>query len=144
MRARTTRRRARGTTLIEVMISMGLVLIGMLALFRVLVTSITGSAAASHFTQAELRAETILEAIRLAPAATLTCLSATASSSWSTCGASYTMAVPADRNGQRYVLDATSHVTAGGSSGNFYDVTVVIGFSDDNYHTVAVRTGVYP
>jgi Tfp pilus assembly protein PilV len=144
MRASTTQRRARGTTLIEVMISMGLVLIGMLALFRVLVTSITGSAAASHFTQAELRAETLLETIRLAPAATLTCLSATASASWSTCGASYAVAAPTDRNGQRYVLDAGSHVTAGGSSGNFYDVTVVIGFSDDNYHTVAVRTGVYP
>ena len=52
---------------------MGLVLVGMLALFRVLVTSITGSAAASHFTQDELRAETLVEAIRLAPAATLTC-----------------------------------------------------------------------
>jgi Tfp pilus assembly protein PilV len=144
MRARTMQRRARGTTLIEVMISMGLVLIGMLALFRVLVTSITGSAAASHFTQAELRAETLVEAIRLAPAATLTCLSATASASWSTCGASYAIAAPIDRNGQRYVLDAGSRVTAGGASGNFYDVTVVIGFSDDNYHTVAVRTGVYP
>ena len=144
MRAATTRRPARGTTLIEVMISMGLVLIGMLALFRVLVTSITGSAAASHFTQAELRAETLVETIRLAPAATLTCLSATASANWSTCGASYAVAAPTDRNGQRYVLDAGSHVSVGGTSGNFYDVTVIIGFSDDNYHTVGVRTGVYP
>ena len=143
MRARR-RRSQRGTTLIEVMISMGLVLIGMLALFRVLVTSITGSATASHFTQAELRAETLLEAIRLAPPAALACLSANGSASWSTCGASYTLSAPSDRTGQIYALDAASRVTAGGASGNFYDVTVVVGFSDDRPHTVAVRTGVYP
>lgn len=138
-------RRQRGTTLIEVMISMGLVLVGMLALFRVLVTSITGSAAASRFTQAELRAETLLETIRLAPAATLACLSSTASASWTTCGAAYAIASPTDRSNQAYVLDAQSHVSAGGASGNFYDVTVVVGFSDDNnYHSVAMRTGVYP
>ncbi|MCA1664646.1 MAG: hypothetical protein LC659_10320 [Myxococcales bacterium] len=109
-----------------------------------LVTSITGSATAAHFTQAELRAESLVEAIRLAPTAALACLSTTASASWATCGASYAIAAPSDRNGQRYVLDAASHVAAGGASGNFYDVTVVIGFSDDNYHTVAMRSGVYP
>jgi len=127
-----------------VMISMGLVLIGMLALFRVLVTSITGSASASHFTQAELRAETLVEAMRLGPASALACLSTTAPASWSTCGASFAIAAPTDRNGQLYVLDGASRVTAGGTSGNFYDVTVIVGFSDESYHTVALRTGIYP
>lgn len=136
--------RARGTTLVEVMISMALVLVGMLALFRVLGTSISGSATASHFSQAELRAETLVEAIRMAPPAALTCLSTTAPASWSTCGASFALGASTDRNGQAYLLDGKSRVVAGGASGNFYDVTVVVGFSDDAYHTVALRTGVYP
>ncbi|HWE31235.1 MAG TPA: hypothetical protein VHB97_24680 [Polyangia bacterium] len=138
------RRRSRATTLVEVMISMGLVLVGMLALLRVLVTSITGSATASHFTQAELRAATLVETMRLAPASALGCLATTASASWSTCGAAFALAPATDRNGQRYVLDGASRVTAGGASGNFYDVTVVVGFTDDRYRTVALRTGLYP
>lgn len=123
---------------------MGLVMVGMLALLRVLGSAITGSASASHFTQAELRAGSLLEAMRLAPAAALTCLSTTASASWSTCGASFALLAPLDRTGQRYVIDGQSRVTVGGASGNFYDITVVIGFSDDTYHTVALRTGLYP
>ncbi len=137
-------RPCRGTTLIEVMISMALVLVGMLALFRVLGTSIAGSAAASRFSQAELRAETLIEAIRMAPSSALTCLSTTAPSGWPSCGAAYAIAAPTDRSGQRYVLDGKSAVVAGGTSGNLYDVTVVVGFTDDAYHSVALRTAVYP
>ncbi len=136
--------RARGTTLVEVMISMGLVLVGMLALFRVLGTSIAGSATASHFSQAALRAETLVEVMRLAPASALACLSTTPSAGWSACGASFSLAAPADRNGQLYAIDPASRVSAGGGSGNVYDVTVVVGFTDDAYHPVALRTGIFP
>jgi Tfp pilus assembly protein PilV len=137
------RSRRRGSTFVEVMISMGLVLVGMLALARVLVTSITGSATAARYTQAELRAETLVEAMRTAPSSALACLSTTPSARWPTCGRSFALAAPVDRNGQRYVLDGSSRVTAGGASGRLYDATVVIGFADDSQHSFALRTGLY-
>ncbi|MGZ3441609.1 MAG: type IV pilus modification PilV family protein [Polyangia bacterium] len=146
------RARDRGTSLVEVMLSMGIALVGVLALFRVLVTSITGSATASHLTQAQLRAATLVEAMRLAPRATLSCLSATTSASWSTCGAPFVLSSP-DRSGQIYLLDPSSAVTVAGANGGAFDVRVVVGFNDDNststgaasgYHSVALRTGIYP
>jgi len=138
------KRRARGATLVEVMISMSLVLVGMLALFRVLGASIAGSATASRFTQAELRASSLVETVRLAPATTLRCLAAHGSAEWTACGAAYAIAAPTDRSGQRYVLDGKSRVTVGGASGRLCDVTIVVGFTDDRYRTVALRTAVLP
>jgi len=129
------RRRARGTTLVEVMISMSLVLAGMLALFRVLGASVAGSATASRFVQAELRASSLVETVRLAPAATLSCLAAHGSAGWSACGGAYAIASP-------YELDKRSRVTVGGKSGRLYDVNIVVGFTDDRYRTVALRTAV--
>ncbi|MCU1277203.1 MAG: hypothetical protein JWM53_749 [bacterium] len=149
---RRARRRQRGTSLVEIMLSMGVALVGVLALFRVLITSITGSATASHLTQAQLRAASLVEAVRLAPRATASCLVAKTSASWTTCGASFALQSP-DRNGQAYVLDPASAVTVSGANGSAFDVLVVVGFNDDNstgttagsgYHTVALRTGVYP
>lgn len=60
-------RRERGATLLEIMISLALVLVGMLALFKVLTTSITGSATSSKLSQAQIRLITILESIRHSP-----------------------------------------------------------------------------
>jgi hypothetical protein len=134
--------RTRGASLTEVMISMSLVLIGTLALARVLVTSITAGATASHFAQAEARAAALVETIRTAPPATLTCLAAHAGS-WSTCGGAYAIAAPTDRGGQSYFLDGESRVTTG-ASGRIYDVTVVVAFTDQRRHTVALRTAVFP
>jgi len=131
---------------------MGVALVGMLALFRVLVTSITGSATASHFSQAQLRASSLVETMRLQSRATLACLAATTSASWTTCNASLALASP-DRNGQIYLLDPSSAVTASGANGGAFDLLVVVGFNDDDstgtaagsgYHTVALRTGAYP
>ena len=143
-RARHQCRRQRGTSLVEVMLSMGVALVGMLALFRVLVTSITGSATASHFSQAQLRASSLVETMRLQPRATLACLAATTSASWTSCAASLLLQSP-DRNGQIYVLDPASAVTVSGANGGAFDLLVVVGFDDGSgYHTVALRTGAYP
>src|SRR5262249_53907595 len=78
-------RNERGTTLVEILISLTVVLIGMLALFRVLASSVAGAATASRLNQAQLRAESILEAIRIAPAPALACLAANAATNWSNC-----------------------------------------------------------
>ena len=134
--------RTRGASLVEVMISMSLVVVGALALARVLVTSITAGATASHFAQAESRAATLVETIRIASPATLACLAAH-TGSWSTCGGTYAIAAPSDRGGQSYVLDGASRVSAS-ASGRLYDVTVVVAFTDRRRPTVALRTAVFP
>ena len=64
--------RQRGATLVEVLISLAIVLVGMAGLFRVLASSIAGSTAASRISQAQLRAQLILESIRVANTDTLT------------------------------------------------------------------------
>jgi type II secretory pathway pseudopilin PulG len=76
------RRRARGVTLIEIMISLGLVLTGLLVLFKVLSTAVSGSSFSSRAAQAHMRAASILEAIRQAPYAALVCLASTPAASW--------------------------------------------------------------
>ncbi|HEX4460872.1 MAG TPA: type II secretion system protein [Polyangia bacterium] len=87
MRARLRpRSRRRGTTLIEILISLAVVLIGMMALFRTLGTAITGSMTASRFSQAQQRAVLVMESIRSAPKLAMTCLLAQSdASTWSGC-----------------------------------------------------------
>jgi type II secretory pathway pseudopilin PulG len=84
---RATRRRNRGTTLIEILISVAVVLVGMLALFQTLGTSVTGSSTASKLSQAQQRAVMVMENIRIAPSAALECLRTTAALSWDACEA---------------------------------------------------------
>ena len=79
------RRRDRGTTLIEILISVAVVLVGMLALFQTLGTSVTGSSTASKLSQAQQRAVMVMENIRIAPTPALECLRNTAASLWNTC-----------------------------------------------------------
>lgn len=81
------RRRTRGATLVEILLSLAVVLVGMLAMFRVLASSVQGGASSSHLSQAQFRAETILEAIRSAPSGALACLSSTPPGNWSNCEA---------------------------------------------------------
>lgn len=84
---RRRRRRARGATLIEILISLAVVLVGMLALFKTLATSVTGSMTASRLTQAQQRAVLVTEAIRVAPKPAIRCLASTAASGWAACEA---------------------------------------------------------
>jgi Tfp pilus assembly protein PilV len=79
------RRHDRGTTLIEILISVAVVLVGMLALFQTLGTSVTGSSTASKLSQAQHRAVMVMENIRVAPQAALDCLRTTDASSWKDC-----------------------------------------------------------
>jgi Tfp pilus assembly protein PilV len=85
--ARRTRARQRGTTLIEILISVAVVLVGMLALFQTLGTSVTGSSTAAKLSQAQQRAVMVMENIRVAPPAALECLRATVASNWVSCEA---------------------------------------------------------
>jgi Tfp pilus assembly protein PilV len=83
---RRLRSRSRGTTLIEILISLAVVLVGMLALFRTLGTAVTGSMTASRFSQAQQRAVLVMESIRSSPVAAMSCLlAATDASGWLAC-----------------------------------------------------------
>jgi Tfp pilus assembly protein PilV len=87
------RRRQRGATLVEILLSLAVVLVGMLALFRVLASSISASALGSRMSQAQVRAVAIVDAIRHAPVdssnpsqpvpAVLNCLAGTPIQQWS-------------------------------------------------------------
>jgi Tfp pilus assembly protein PilV len=160
----------RGATLIEVLISLALVLVGMLALFAVLSSSVVGTSTASRLSQAQARALSIAASIRVAPRPALDCLKATAASSWSNCeticltnqtgtanNQSVTVAHPfvdggqvADRSHQLYALDPTStKVVLSGANSGVYDVTIVVGWNDDGSattpfrHSLTIRTGVF-
>ena len=80
-------KRPRGFTLLEVMMSLVLVLIGMLALFRTLSVASKGSQASQRYTQALARGSEILEAMRTAPPSVLNCLIATGATNWPNCEA---------------------------------------------------------
>jgi type II secretory pathway pseudopilin PulG len=188
------RRRQEGATLLEIMISLALVLLGMLALFKVLTTSISGSATSSRLSQAQVRLITILESIRHSPTDTngipvvMNCLMAnTPGPNWSACetlckslltnptqdACIYTLQsfsfIPApdptgasahkaggqtlDRNLQQYVIDPDdTKIQLAGTNGFVYDVTLTIGWNDDNgtqyqpiagWHQVKIRTGIF-
>ncbi len=77
--------RPRGATMVEVLISLAIVLVGMAGLFKVLSSSVAGSSAASRISQAQLRAQLLLESIRAANLDTLTCLGAQPPSAWGSC-----------------------------------------------------------
>jgi Tfp pilus assembly protein PilV len=155
-------RRSRGTTLIEILISLAVVLVGLLALFRTLATSVSGSATASRLSQAQQRAVMVMEAIRIAPRAALDCLATTQATNWATCEATcrgtQTSAKPdwcvfktltvstggaklrsaSDANLQSYSLVTSNNkggaaqVTMQGTGGRVYDAQVVIGWNEDN------------
>ncbi len=84
-RGRPPRRRARGMTLVEILISLALVLAGVMVMFRTLGSAAQGGSFGSQMAQAQMRASAILEAIRNAPASSLTCLVANAATGWSAC-----------------------------------------------------------
>lgn len=79
--------RQRGSTLLEIMLSMAVVLVGMFFLFRVLSVASKGTQASQRLTQGLARAQLVLESMRAAPPSVLDCLSTTAVSSWPTCEA---------------------------------------------------------
>jgi Tfp pilus assembly protein PilV len=79
------RRAARGLTLIEVLISLALTIVGLLAVFATLSTASVASQSSSRLSQAEARARTILETVRLAPTPALDCLATTAATGWAAC-----------------------------------------------------------
>jgi prepilin-type N-terminal cleavage/methylation domain-containing protein len=148
----------RGVTLIEVMLSMAVVLVGMMALFRVLSVASKGSQQSQRNTQGLARAQQIIEAMRLAPPSVLTCLSLNQASAWDNCevlcrqwyGAAAspqscvfsTLSLNnqnVDGTGEPYTLifDAnnpiagSSWVTNSSQWGLVFDAQVVVGWSDE-------------
>ncbi len=84
MSARASRQR--GLTLLEVMMSMAVVLVGMLGLVRVLSVSTKGSMRASRMTQGYSKASEIIEVMNGLPKPVLQCLVSNATpTSWGTC-----------------------------------------------------------
>jgi prepilin-type N-terminal cleavage/methylation domain-containing protein len=77
----------RGLTLMEVMLSMAVVLVGMLALFRVLSVASRGSQQSQRFSQALARGQQVIEAMRMTPPSVLDCLARNPATSWSLCEA---------------------------------------------------------
>lgn len=111
---RGKRRSSRGTTLIEVLISLALVMVGMLALFRIIASSIIGSSAASRTNQAQLRATMLLENMRQAPQAALACLASNTPDNWSVCEntCKTTLSGVAQIDGCIYTMASMSSVAA--------------------------------
>jgi type IV pilus assembly protein PilV len=95
---RRTSNRRRGATLIEILVSLAIVTIGMLGLFATLSSVSYGSSTSSRLQQAQLRAQTIMEALRTAPEATLQCLAANPGN-WGTCEPSCVSAQNMDMGG---------------------------------------------
>jgi type II secretory pathway pseudopilin PulG len=157
-----TCRRQRGLTLIEILITLALLIVGLAGLFAALTSSVRGSAVANHFTQAQARAHVVIENMMGAPRSVLDCLAQTPASGWSTCEASCaatlgassaaqactfttlsTIGIDKDTNGQQYAIvydnaiggTRSSAVTTGGLSGRVYDLLVTIGWNDNGQAT---------
>jgi Tfp pilus assembly protein PilV len=163
---RAARRKDRGTTLIEILISVAVVLVGMLALFQTLGTSVTGTSTASKLSQAQQRAVMVMENIRIAPPEALECLRTTLPSSWDQCETTCRnhfagtatgdacvyktfQQFKTDQSTQKYFLvwqnnphgnrpgGGISKMTAQGVGGRVYDAQVVIGWNDNNSDDVS-------
>lgn len=75
----------RGFTLLEVLMSVALVVLGMLGLLNMLASSTSGASIASQLTQGQFRAANLIEAIRNAPVPALQCLTTLQPAQWSQC-----------------------------------------------------------
>jgi type II secretory pathway pseudopilin PulG len=144
-------------TLIELMISIGVVLVGLLGLFKVLSSAVGGSAAAQRMTQGRARAQLVMENVKSMPIAVVNCLAAQPPSGWTNCealckstlGASalpeaciFTTLSAArdstDSSNQAYAvvvdtanLARSSWVVSAGPSGHLFDVQITVGWNDD-------------
>lgn len=152
-------RRQRGVTLLEIMLSMAVVLVGMAALFRVLSVASRGSQASQRITQALARGQHVMEAIRTLPPTVLECLVINPATSWNNCetlcrtrlgpvasqeacvfSTLATLGQAQDGTRQQYAViydganfqDGSTWVLRSGPAGAVYDAQVVIGWRDDD------------
>jgi hypothetical protein len=121
--------------LVEVVLSLAVVLVGLVAMFRVLAV---GTSSTWRLTERELRAQALLEAIRRAPPDALDCLAATPADGWVVCEARCRAALGAAASPEacRYADEARrgSFVQ---KIGRVYDAQITVGGS------VTLRTGVF-
>jgi Tfp pilus assembly protein PilV len=151
----------RGATLLEIMISLAVILVGLLGLFKVLGAAVSGSQSARRITNGTERARHVMEAIRTMPNEILGCLVTNPATGWAACETLCTQklgpktaaqtcvfttlsnaGVDKDRVNQSYrvVYDAgdasrSSFVKTMGASGRVYDIQITIGWNDDGTAT---------
>lgn len=148
----------RGVTMIEVMMSVLILVIGMLGLMKVASVVVTSNAKGRKINQAGARAQARLEALRNVPTATLACLSGGGTPA--ACLTSCTSAGGEAQSCQMALgLDADSGTDTANTAYTYgflvtqvnsklYDILVVATFQDDsvtpprNFRTV-FRTAVY-
>jgi type II secretory pathway pseudopilin PulG len=129
------RPRQRGTSLIEILISLAVVLVGMLALFKTLATSVTGSMTASRLTQAQQRAILVMENMRVAPKLVLNCLvSTTPASNWTTCENTCLTNLPAATNKS---IDSCTYYNLKHSTGTLPVIALDTDAANQNYFVVS-------
>ncbi len=142
--------RARGFSLVEVILSLTTVGISLLMLTRIVTASGAGSSTAHRLSEAQQRAQQILENMRAAPPKVIfSCLAATPAASWPQCEtlcrqllgvaatadrcAFSTLPAARDSTGQQYALDTTiSSVSAPPTMRNTMLAQVSIGWNDDD------------
>lgn len=108
------------------MMALGAVAVGLLMLTRVAQSAGKGATHAHRISQAEARAVAVIENIRSAPAAIVSCLATTATPNWGTCETQcrtlfgpdacrfLNLASPSDTTGQAFAIDTTkTSVTTG-------------------------------
>jgi Tfp pilus assembly protein PilV len=124
----------KGATLVEVLLSLAIVLGGTLAMAQVLTSSLAGSRSAARIDQAEVRAQAVLESLRVAPEAALDCLQK--NSDWSRCqelchACSFTVG-PAPYRLEKAQL---------WHHGRVWDAQLTVGWGGG--HAVTLRSGVF-
>ena len=142
LRHEPTPSRARGFSIIEVLVSLVVLIIGLLGLMRVTSVAVVSNQRGQRMDQAVARAQTRLEALRNVPTAALACLEAgtNPSSCLSTCQAAGGDAL-ACQTALAQDADAATDSTGTGYTYGFlvqqpnpgvYDILVLVTFTDDS------------
>lgn len=167
------RRRARGFTLVELMLGLAAMSIGLLGVMHVLGAVMRGSSAANRHTQGQARAQQIMEAVLAQSPAVLDCLAGSDVTAWATCEAACraelgpasspracvfvslaAVGQEADGTRQRYAVvsdpadpDRSTWVRRAPGSARLREFAVTIGWSDEGdaapRHRVTLRSKVY-
>jgi hypothetical protein len=148
-------------TLIELMVSIGVVMVGMLGMFKVLSAAVAGGSSAQHLTQARARAQLVVENVKSMPIAVVNCLAASQPPTWSACEAlckstlgggalaeacvfatlsAASQGTDASHQAYAVVYDPTdlarsSWLQQAGASGHLFDLQVTVGWNDDGSAT---------
>jgi type II secretory pathway pseudopilin PulG len=148
-------------TLIELLVSIGVVMVGLLGMFKVLSAAVAGGSSAQHLTQARARAQLVVENVKSMPIAVVNCLAASPPTGWTACEALCKSTLGAgalpeacvfttlgavhqgnDASQQAYAvvydpsdLTRSSWLQPSGASGHLFDLQITVGWNDDGTAT---------